>query len=106
MVVGPSVSLRLQLSISLAGALTFLGLGATSFKGAAIAAAVFGYGMSSIYPLGMSWPGEAGFSMDTATTATLVIGGCVGEAVVPLIIGECAQLPACMPAHSSSRPIA
>lgn len=43
--------------------------------------------MSSIYPLGMSWPGEAGFSMDTTTTATLVIGGCVGEAVVPLIIG-------------------
>lgn len=45
--------------------------------------------MSSIYPLGMSWPGEAGFSMDTTTTATLVIGGCVGEAVVPLIIGAC-----------------
>lgn len=123
MVVGPSWSLRLQLSISVCGALTFLAVGASSFKGAALAAAVFGcvarqvmcvcharklhepltftmgpardttptytnrYGMSSIYPLGMSWPGEAGFSMDTTTTATLVIGGCVGEAVVPLIIG-------------------
>lgn len=42
MVVGPSLSLRLQLSISLAGALTFLTLGAASFKGAALAAAVFG----------------------------------------------------------------
>lgn len=143
MVVGPSWSLRLQLSISVCGALTFLALGASSFKGAALAAAVFGcvarscmcatleslhapltftieshtrrntnadthmnrYGMSSIYPLGMSWPGEAGFSMDTSTTATLVIGGCVGEAVVPLIIGACiftqhmawpAIMPSCM----------
>ena len=34
--------------------------------------AMFGYGMSSVYPLGMSWPGEAGFYMDTATTAHLV----------------------------------
>lgn len=42
MVVGPSWSLRLQLSISLGGALTFLALGASSFQGAAIAAAVFG----------------------------------------------------------------
>jgi hypothetical protein len=42
MVVGPSWSLRLQLFISLAGAVTFWTLGAASFKGAAIAAAVFG----------------------------------------------------------------
>lgn len=91
-IVGPSVSLRLQLFISFAGALTFLAVGAASFQGAAVSAAMFGYGMSSIYPLGMSWPGEAGFSMDTATTATLVIGGCVGEAVVPLVFGELTRI--------------
>lgn len=42
MIVGPSVSLRLQLAISFAGALTFFAVGAASFKGAAVAAAVFG----------------------------------------------------------------
>jgi hypothetical protein len=45
------------------------------------------YGMSSIYPLVMSWPGESGLGMDTGTTAHIVIGGCIGESLVPIIIG-------------------
>lgn len=40
----------------------------------------------------MSWPGEAGFALDTASTAQLVVGGCVGEAAVPLVIGGMMQL--------------
>ena len=40
----------------------------------------------------MSWPGEAGFALDTASTAHLVVGGCVGEAAVPLVIGGMMQL--------------
>jgi hypothetical protein len=43
--------------------------------------------MSSIYPLVMTWPAEAGFGLDTAATAHLVIGGCVGEATMPVLIG-------------------
>jgi len=39
----------------------------------------------------MSWPGEAGFALDTASTAHLVVGGCVGEAAVPLVIGGMMQ---------------
>ena len=35
----------------------------------------------------MSWPGETGLGMDTSTTAHIVIGGCIGEAVVPVMIG-------------------
>lgn len=53
---------------------------------------MFGYGMSSVYPLAMSWPGEAGFALDTASTAQLVIGGCLGEAAVPLVLGGMMQL--------------
>lgn len=35
----------------------------------------------------MSWPGESGLGMDTGTTANIVIGGCIGEALVPVFIG-------------------
>ena len=40
----------------------------------------------------MSWPGEAGFALDTASTAHLVVGGCVGEAAMPLVIGGMMQI--------------
>lgn len=43
--------------------------------------------MSSIYPLVMTWPAEASFGLDTAATAHLVIGGCVGEATMPVLVG-------------------
>jgi len=49
--------------------------------------AVYGYGMSSIYPLVMSWPTDLGLHLDNAATTTLVIGGCCGEALVPVIVG-------------------
>jgi hypothetical protein len=45
------------------------------------------YGMSSIYPLVMSWPTQAGFHLDSHSTTHLVIGGCIGESVVPAIFG-------------------
>ena len=43
--------------------------------------------MSSVYPLVMTWPAEAGFGLDAAATAHLVIGGCIGEATMPVLIG-------------------
>jgi fucose permease len=58
------VSLRLQLLLSLAGALSFLFIGKSSLVAAAVSACVFGFGMSSIYPLIMTWPAEAGYGMD------------------------------------------
>jgi len=59
------LSLRLQLAFSLGGALAFYFLGTRSMVLAAVASSLFGYGMSSIYPLVMIWPAEAGFGMDT-----------------------------------------
>ena len=44
-------SLRLQLLLSAAGAVAFFATGSASTAAAATCAAVFGYGMSSIYPL-------------------------------------------------------
>lgn len=46
------------------------------------------YGMSSIYPMTMAWPASAGLLLDPKSTTHLVIGGCVGEALVPVVIGE------------------
>lgn len=47
----------------------------------------YSYGMSSVYPLVMTWPAEAGFGLDAAATTHLVIGGCIGEATMPVLIG-------------------
>lgn len=44
--------------------------------------------MSSIYPMTMAWPASAGLLLDPKSTTHLVIGGCVGEALVPVVIGE------------------
>jgi len=83
----PPRFLILQLSITTLGVLLLLTLGPSTLWGASLASAVFGLGMSSIFPSMMLLPETLGFTLDMKSTSAFMIGACVGEGVVPVGIG-------------------
>jgi MFS family permease len=81
----PSRFLFLQLGITLGSALLFLGVdggrgggrgegGHASLLGMTLASALYGLGMSSIFPLMMTLPGEMNLHLDMKSTSLFVIG--------------------------------
>jgi hypothetical protein len=62
----PSRLLSLQLLITLAGALLLVGGGHRSPTGATAASALYGLGMSSIFPIAMTLPGDLGMVLDVS----------------------------------------
>lgn len=84
----PSRLLVLQLATTGLGALLLtLGGKLLSLPGFAAASAIYGLGMSAIFPCMMSLPAEIGLFLDMPSTSHFLIGACLGEALVPLAIG-------------------
>jgi len=83
----PPRFLLLQLSITTLGVVLLLTVGPSTLWGASLASALFGLGMSSIFPSMMLLPETLGFKLDMKSTSAFMIGACVGEGVVPVGIG-------------------
>lgn len=84
----PSRLLVLQLATTGLGALLLTLDGKLlSLPGVAAASAIYGLGMSAIFPCMMSLPAEIGLFLDMPSTSHFLIGACLGEALVPLAIG-------------------
>jgi MFS transporter, FHS family, Na+ dependent glucose transporter 1 len=79
--------LRLQLSLTVVGVLLGLFLAPISYGYACVASAVFGFALSSIFPLAMTIVGEYGFKMDTVSTTLFVVAACAGESIIPVLLG-------------------
>lgn len=79
--------IKLQLTLSLAAALTFLFTGHTSLPIASTSAALLGLGLSSLFPLMLTLPAELNFLVDLQTTGHFLVGSCLGEALLPAVIG-------------------
>jgi MFS family permease len=82
-----SWSLLVQLVVCLTGCVFFMAWGYSSMWALVGASVVYGLGMSSIFPLVMSLPGELGFLLDLRVTSKFLIGSCSGEALLPLAVG-------------------
>ena len=80
-------SLRFQLLLTLIGAILSCTILAQSYSSAFICSAVIGYGLSSIFPLGMMLLLEYKYPMTAVTTSMFVIGSTFGEGLIPVIIG-------------------
>jgi len=79
--------LKLQLNLSLVGAVVFLCLGHYSLAWASSSAALLGLGLSSIFPIMMTLPAQLNIEVDFKTTGHLLVGSCLGESILPVIIG-------------------
>jgi fucose permease len=77
----------LQLTLAVVGILlnnTILGKG---YDQACVAAVMFGYALSSIFPLAMTVVGDYNYTMDASATASFIIGSTVGDGAVPWLVG-------------------
>ena len=79
--------LRTQLMLCIVGVILILTIAATTYTDALVASGIFGFALSSIFPLGMVIMNDYGYLMDTATTTTFVVGSTFGEALVPVVVG-------------------
>eukprot|EP01036_Dinobryon_divergens_P026156 gene26156-34769_t len=82
-----SAMIRFQLLISLAGSICFWYLPTASYLVTGIISFLFGFALSSIFPLMMIIVADYGFVMDPNTTTLFVIGATFGEAILPIAIG-------------------
>lgn len=79
--------LRTQLVLCIVGVVLISTIAARTYMDALVASGVFGFALSSIFPLGMVIITDYGFLMDTATTTIFVVGSTFGEALVPVVVG-------------------
>ncbi len=79
--------LRTQLVLCVLGVVLIAAIAARTYMDALVASGVFGFALSSIFPLGMVIMNDYGFLMDTATTTIFVVGSTFGEALVPVVVG-------------------
>ena len=79
--------LRAQLFLAVIGAVLTATIADRSYSLVCAASAVFGYALSSIFPLAMTMVLDYGFFMDGPTTSLFVVGATFGEGVVPACLG-------------------
>ena len=79
--------IRLQLTLSVLGAILTCTINQQSYPALCIASAVFGYALSSIFPLAMTMAMDYSLCMDGPTTSMFVIGATFGEGAIPVAIG-------------------
>ena len=78
----------LQLALALIGVIlnnTILG---KSYDQACAAAVLFGFALSSIFPLAMTVVGDYNYIMDASATAAFIVASSVGDGAVPWVVGE------------------
>lgn len=83
----PTLMMRVQLAISLVGAMLVVTIASTTLTNVMICSAIFGLGLSSIYPLAMTLVNDWGYVVDGNTITVFVIGSCLGDALVPMFVG-------------------
>lgn len=59
-----------------------------TLPGTTTAGAVFGLGMSSVFPTMLSLPREMGYSLDVHSTGRVLVAACLGEGLLPVAMGE------------------
>ena len=79
--------LRAQLFLAVIGAVLTATIADRSYSLVCAASAVFGYALSSIFPLAMTLVLDYGLVMDAPTTSLFVVGATFGEGVVPACLG-------------------
>lgn len=79
--------LRLQLGLSVLGAILTATIAQLGYAQLCVASAVLGYALSSIFPLAMTLAMDYGLTMDGPTTSQFVIGATFGEGAIPVAIG-------------------
>jgi len=83
-----SAMVRFQLGLSVFMSGYFLYFPAVSYEETSVVSLLFGFAMSSIFPLMMIIVTDYGFIMDANTTTLFVVGSTIGEALVPIAIGQ------------------
>jgi fucose permease len=81
--------LRTQLAGTVVGAILTLTVLDTSYISACVVSAIYSLALSAIFPLALSIVKDYGFEVDASATASFICASCMGDAVVPVIIGLC-----------------
>jgi fucose permease len=88
--------------LSLGAILLAAALPSTSLSAATTAGAVFGAGMSSVFPTMLSLPADMGYRLDVQSTGHFLVASCLGEGLLPVAMGEAmhvlgtAAFPSCV----------
>ncbi len=59
----------------------------TTLSNANAAAVVYGFALSSIFPLAMTVVSDYNYTMDASSTAAFIVGSCVGDGFLPWLCG-------------------
>lgn len=84
----PRLLLGQMCLLSLGAVLLSTALPSRSLPAANAAGAVFGLGMSSVFPTMLSLPGALGYKLDVQATSHFLVASCLGEALLPVGMGE------------------
>ena len=82
-----STMLNIQLVLSVIAGVLNVTIMSGSYNNAILCACMLGFALSSVFPLAMTVVGDYGYTMDAASTASFIIGSCVGDGTVPWLVG-------------------
>jgi len=78
--------LRCQMVILLVGAI-LLSAPLSLYTSTMVSACLVGYALSCMYPLVVALVNDYGCTMDSQSAIAIVMGGCLGESILPVLVG-------------------
>ena len=82
-----STHLRAQLLQTVLGVILCLTTMDKSYLFACVASGIYSFALSSIFPLALTVVNDYGFEVDASATASFIFASCIGDAVMPVVVG-------------------